>query len=94
MMSTDYRIEKKINQCIEEFYSVAADKGMTPREYRGEIIATLLTALAGFIGDIECPSCRKEAADFTKSELPPLIDDVLAERHEEETAPSGSEHVH
>jgi hypothetical protein len=47
MMSANYRIEKKIDQCIEEFRSVAAREGMTPREYRGEIIATLLTALAG-----------------------------------------------
>jgi hypothetical protein len=57
----------KSTTALKKFVSVAADKGMAPREYRGEIISAPLTALAEFIGNIECPPCRREMDDFTKS---------------------------
>jgi hypothetical protein len=61
----------KSTTALKKFVSVAADKGMAPREYRGEIISAPLTALAEFIGNIECglaagrrTTSRKAASAF------------------------------
>ena len=92
------RLEEEIFMMIVNFYKDEPKSApITQQQFNEEALLALHYSVAMHIMNIDCPHCRRQLAEFSKQELPHLIDKVLveaAEHDKDRPISGGSAHSH